>query len=143
MLVSDITRQLRGRLGSAKPPRSPLDLALAVESGLPIEAADALVEGGVLTSDELYNLVIPRRTLSHRRTRASALTVAESDRLVRIARAAALAEETLGSPEKAARWLRRSNGSLGHARPLDLLVTDQGARAVETTLERLAHGVFG
>lgn len=141
MIVSDVTRQIGGRTGAAYALNSPLDLARAIEAGLPVEAADALVERGVLSAAELHGLILPRRTLSHRRRHGS-LTAPESDRLIRVARAAALAEETLGSAEKAHAWLRRSNRSLDGAEPLSLLSTDQGARAVEVALERLAHGVF-
>ena len=142
MVVSDIVRQLGGARAVRRPIRSPLDLARAVEGGLPVETADALVEGGALDGAELYRLVVPRRTLSHRRSRGGRLTPTESDRAARVARAVAFAEETLGSPGKARAWLRRPNRGLGGAKPLDLLTTDQGARTVEAVLDRLAYGVY-
>ncbi len=137
MVAADVAR-----LFGARAIRSTLDLARAVERGLPVEAADALVAGGALSADELARLVIPRRTLAHRCARSERLTVAESDRLTRVARAVAAASETLGTPEKAHAWLRRANRELDGAVPLDLLATDPGARAVEAVLERLAHGVY-
>jgi putative toxin-antitoxin system antitoxin component (TIGR02293 family) len=66
----------------------------------------------------------------------------ESDRLLRVARVAALAEEILGSKAKAARWLRRANQALGGKTPLRALDTDLGASRVETVLHRVEHGVF-
>ncbi len=142
MVVSDIARQFGGPRAVQRSIRSPLDLARAVENGLPVETADALVEGGALDAAELYRLVVPRRTLSHRRAQGGRLTPAESDRVARVARTVALAQETLGNAGKARAWLRRSNRELGGAEPLDLLATDQGARTVEAVLDRLAYGVY-
>ena len=122
--------------------RSELDLVQAVRDGLPVAALDALVALGGLSSDEATQLVIPRRTLAHRRKRRQPLSVEESDRLARVARAIALAEETMQDPAKAHAWLRRANRALGGERPLDLLATEGGARLVEQTLGRIAHGVF-
>lgn len=142
MVVSDVTRQLGGPRAVRREVRSALELARAVEDGLPVETADALVQSGALDLEELYRLVVPRRTLSHRRVRGGRLTSAESDRVARVARAVALTEETFGSAQKAHAWLRRSNRETGGAEPLSLLGTDQGARTVEAILGRLAYGVY-
>ena len=122
--------------------RSDLELVQVVRDGLPVAALDALVALGGLTGAEAEKLVIPRRTLAHRRKRRQALSVEESDRLARVARAIALAEETMQDAAKAHAWLRRPNRALGNERPLDLLATEGGARLVEQTLGRIAHGVF-
>lgn len=66
----------------------------------------------------------------------------ESDRLARIARVNAVALEQFGSVEKASRWLRKPNRALGGRAPLDLLATGEGARIVEETVMRIAHGLF-
>ena len=52
-----------------------------------------------------------------------------------------VAEETFGSQEKAARWLRRPTVALDGEAPLDLLDTSEGSRAVETLLGRIDHGL--
>jgi putative toxin-antitoxin system antitoxin component (TIGR02293 family) len=122
--------------------RTELELVQVVRDGLPVEALDALVAQGGVTSAEAERLVLPRRTLAHRRARGQALSVDESDKLLRVARAVALAEETMQDAAKAHAWLRRPNRALGGERPLDLLATEGGARLVEQTLGRLAHGVF-
>jgi putative toxin-antitoxin system antitoxin component (TIGR02293 family) len=59
-----------------------------------------------------------------------------------VARIVALAEESLGSREKAARWLKRPNRALGNAIPLAHLDTDPGVRQVEDLLGRISHGVY-
>jgi hypothetical protein len=51
------------------------------------------------------------------------LTPEQSDRLVRVARVLAAAEETFGNREKAGTWLRRPTTALAGERPLELLDT--------------------
>ena len=70
------------------------------------------------------------------------LSPEESDRFARVLRLVALAEETFGDRDKARLWLRRPNRALEGRVPLDLLDTDGGARAVETILSRITHGVY-
>jgi putative toxin-antitoxin system antitoxin component (TIGR02293 family) len=70
------------------------------------------------------------------------LSPAESDRLARVVRIIARAEEALGDRGKAHRWLRKANRALAGKRPLDLLASDAGARMVERILGRIEHGVY-
>ncbi len=63
------------------------------------------------------------------------------DRGVCLARIAAQAVGVLGTDEKAATWLRRSNRALNGEVPLALLDTDLGARQIEDVLGRIEHGV--
>ena len=142
MTALDVSRWLGVGDALRRPVRTTLDLVRAVEDGFPTGLADAVVERGALDAAELYRLVVPRRTLSHRRSRGGTLSRDESDKLARVARVLALAEETLGDVAAAREWVRRENGGLGGARPVDLLATEQGARAVEAVLERLAWGVY-
>jgi len=84
--------------------------------------------------------VLPRRTLAHRET-IGTLTPDQSDRLLRVARVLALAEEVFGSQDKAHLWLRRPTTVLAGEAPLEWLDTEEGAREVETVLGRIAHGI--
>ena len=70
------------------------------------------------------------------------LSPEQSDRLARMVRVAERAEEALGNPEKAARWLRKPNRALKQKRPIELLESDVGARMVERALGRIEHGVY-
>ena len=83
------------------------------------------------------NLIIKPRTLSHRRANGRKLTVEESDRATRVARALALAEKTFANRDKAARWLHRNLNALGGRTPMDVIRTDAGARIVENQNRRL------
>lgn len=139
--TSDIVRALGGpRL---VPARSPGQLRALVREGLPFAALSAVVAGFGLGAGEAGTILrIPERTLARRR-KERRLSAEESDRLVRLARIAALAEEILGSREKAARWLSSGNRALGNRTPLSELDTDLGAEEVEAVLQRLAHGIVG
>ena len=79
----------------------PMDLVRLVRRGLPVGAAQFLLDSGRLTATELDQVVLPRKTLAHRR-KLGTLTPEQSDRLVRVARLLAAAEETFGNQDKAA-----------------------------------------
>jgi putative toxin-antitoxin system antitoxin component (TIGR02293 family) len=108
--------------------------------GLPVGAVQFVLDSGCLTPAELDRIVLPRKTLANRR-KLGTLRPEQSDRLVRVARVLAAAEDTFGSREKAGHWLRRPTTALAGKCPLDLLDTDEGAREVETLLGRIAHGI--
>jgi putative toxin-antitoxin system antitoxin component (TIGR02293 family) len=118
------------------------DLRARLRTGLPYESLSALSVGyGIEVQDLSAILAIPMRTLA-RRKKEKRLHADESDRLFRVGRIAALAEQTLGSKDKAKRWLQKANRALGGAAPLRLLDTELGARQVEDVLGRIAHGVY-
>ena len=113
-----------------------------VRAGLPYTALLALAGRLEIPAGALGEaLKIPARTLARRR-RAGRLSPEESDRLARIGRILAMAEEVLGDSARAARWLGKPNRALGGVVPLQHLDTDLGARDVETVLIRFEHGVF-
>jgi putative toxin-antitoxin system antitoxin component (TIGR02293 family) len=117
-----------------------IDLARLIRRGLPVGAVQFVLDSGRLTLAELDRIVLPRKTLTHRR-KLGTLTPEQSDRLVRVARVLASAEETFGGQEKAAVWLRRPSAALAGEYPLQMLDTDEGAREVETLLGRIGHGI--
>ena len=120
----------------------PLMRHFEIAGGLPWSVLQDLLDRGRISADEAETLIAPRRTLM-RRKRSGRFTAGESDRLARVLDILDLAGETFGEPAKAHRWLRTGNGAIGGHRPLDLCSTGEGARLVETVLDRLAHGVYG
>jgi len=122
--------------------RTELEWVESVKSGLPASAVDTVIEKLGFSPAEIEELVLPRRTLAHRRAKKQALTLDESVRLARVARVALEANDTFGDGANAHKWLRRPNRALNGAIPIALLDTDDGARLVETILGRLAHGLF-
>jgi putative toxin-antitoxin system antitoxin component (TIGR02293 family) len=119
-----------------------LQIARQVREGYPLSVVDDVLDSGMLEPRIMYEFVVPRRTLAHRKQKAQLLTPEQSDRLARILRIYARAEEALGELPKATRWLHKENRALQGQRPVDLLGSDAGARAVEKVLGRLEHGVF-
>lgn len=97
---------------------------------------------GRFTSEEIDELIIPKRTLARRKARREALTVEETDKAFRLARISSEADRVFGDPAKSARWLRKPNAALGGNRPLDLLKSETGARAVDELLGQIDHGLF-
>jgi putative toxin-antitoxin system antitoxin component (TIGR02293 family) len=87
-------------------------------------------------------VVIPSRTLQHRRSRREKLTVEESDRVLRVIRVLSLTESIYGSRERALNWLRKPHARLDGRTPLSLLKTDTGSRIVEELLIQIDEGMF-
>ena len=96
-----------------------------VERCLPVSALTALKTHG-LTEAEIYELVLPRRTYSHRKTKGQRLSREESDRAVRLARITSLAEHVFADETKAARWLRKPKRRFDSRTPLEMLLTEAG-----------------
>lgn len=113
-----------------------------VRAGLPYAVLESLAGRFDIPQDHLLRVLhIPPRTLA-RRKKEGRLHATESDRLLRMARIAAFAEDVLGDAAKAGRWLQKPNRALGGVIPLDQLDTDLGAHHVSQILGRVAHGVY-
>lgn len=120
--------------------RTDQDVLKLVEARLPSAVIDGLRHAG-LSDEEVYTLVLPRRTLTHRRARREALSRDESDRVVRVARVLALCDEVFGESERGWRWLRAAKRQFHGRAPIHLLVTEAGARLVEEWLYRIDEGL--
>jgi putative toxin-antitoxin system antitoxin component (TIGR02293 family) len=136
---SGLLRRIQDMLG-VQPLNSDQDLVSLVERRLSARVIDALRKFGIADT-EVYTLIVPRRTLTHRRTRREALSRDESDRVVRVARVVALCHEVFGDGRRAWRWLRDTKRQFQGRTPLDLLATEAGARVVEELLYRIDEGM--
>src|SRR6516165_9595212 len=116
-------------------------LLQVVEQQLPTSAIKRLLALG-LTRQEIDTLVIPLRTLQHRRSKREKLTIEESDRVLRVVRVLSQTEMVYGSRDRALYWLRRPVARLKDRAPLGLLRTDTGARMVEEILVQIDEGMF-
>jgi putative toxin-antitoxin system antitoxin component (TIGR02293 family) len=123
---------LPGRLTSEE------DLIREVPLRMPPTVLDRLAEEG-LTAKELA-LVLPPRTLYHRRAQQQPLSPDESDRALRVARLLALAETVFGNRDKALRWLRKPLKRLDHRAPMEILSTELGGRIIEEYLIQIDEG---
>ena len=116
------------------------DMREAIRDGFPPAVVERLIQASGLTLRELASaLDLSPRSLQRRRT-AGRLARHESDRLYRLARIVALADEFLGNHERAIRWLKRPNRALGGIAPVAAIDTELGARQVESVLGRIAYG---
>lgn len=131
---------LGGKLGVTRI-RSDRDLVSLIEKRLPTAAIDSLVRSG-LTDAEVYQLIVPRRTLSHRIAKHQPLSKEESDKAVRVARITSMAESVFGEPERAWRWMRKAQPRFAGKTPVAMLATDAGARLVEELIVQIDHGIF-
>jgi putative toxin-antitoxin system antitoxin component (TIGR02293 family) len=121
--------------------RTVADLRDAVESGLPTEALEHTVRhlaGDGPEAAELRYAIVPKTTLLRRRKR---LSVAESERLERLARLTALAEEVWEDAALAREFLTGAQPQLGGERPVDLARSDLGARQVEQLLYAIEYAL--
>jgi putative toxin-antitoxin system antitoxin component (TIGR02293 family) len=110
--------------------------------GLPFSALEKTMEAFRLTREEITQiLAIPQRTLI-RRKQQKRLTADESDRLFRLTRVMAHAEQVFEDRAKAAEWFHRPNRALKGEVPLYLMDTDIGTTQVDDVLGRIEHGVF-
>ncbi len=116
------------------------DVAVAAPRVRP-EALAALTRHGY-SDDEIATLVVPKRTLARRIASGEPLTVAETDKALRLERIAVQAERVFGDPEKARRWLRKTKRELGGGTPLVCLASETGARKVEEMLNQIDYGLF-
>ena len=122
-------------------PATETEILRIVEGQLPPAVIKRLVTLG-LERGEIDAVIIPQRTLQHRRSRREKLTVEESDRVLRVIRVLSLAESVYGSRERALGWLRKPHPRLDGRVPLSLLKTDTGSRIVEELLVQIDEGMF-
>ena len=138
--MSVLQQQIAEWLG-VPPIRTEGQVLQIVEQQLPTSSIKRLLALG-LTRQEIDALVIPLRTLQHRRSKREKLTVEESDRVLRVVRILSQAEIVYGSRQRAFDWLRRPVARLRNRAPLDLMRTDTGARIVEELLVQIDEGMF-
>jgi putative toxin-antitoxin system antitoxin component (TIGR02293 family) len=136
----EVLHSMRKKLGIRSPLKSDADLLALVEERLPVAAISALMEHGILEK-EIYSVIVPRRTLQHRRARNEDLSREESDRAVRLARLAALTENFFGDSKAGMLWLRSPKKRFHGRTPVDIMATEAGSRLVEEALYQIDEGM--
>jgi putative toxin-antitoxin system antitoxin component (TIGR02293 family) len=84
---------------------------------------------------------ISASTFFRRNKGSRRFTSAESDHIMRFSRLWALALQVFENPVGAREWLKSPEISLHGRVPLDVSVTEAGAREVETLLKRIDYGI--
>ena len=138
-VLAQVYQKLGGRAALGEEVESEADLARVVAGRIPLRALVHFTRSG-FSEQEVAEYVIPPRTRRHRKVRREPLTVDESDRLVRLARIQAQAEDVFADAEKANRWLREPLGILDRRSPLEVARTDSGARLIEQILAKIDWG---
>jgi putative toxin-antitoxin system antitoxin component (TIGR02293 family) len=113
-----------------------------VEAGVPLGTVAKFVSASGMQLKNIYEIVIPARTLKHRKARKEPLTSDESDKLVRLIRVYDQAVQVLGAKEKALYWLSEPKKRFEDRTPIQMLRTDLGGRMVEEMLGQIHHGMF-
>jgi putative toxin-antitoxin system antitoxin component (TIGR02293 family) len=145
--MSTITEELPAtpekRLLTAIFGKQPTELQMVViaERGLPLTSVDVLRDEG-LTFGEVHGLVVPARTLKHRKEKKQPLSIEETDRTLRVVKVISLADQVFGNREKALRWLRRQNQRLEGRTPLEMLRSEVGGDLVRQMLYQIDEGIY-
>ncbi|HEX4030205.1 MAG TPA: antitoxin Xre-like helix-turn-helix domain-containing protein [Terracidiphilus sp.] len=113
-----------------------------IERGLPLSTLDEFSAYSGIAIKDLLEVVIPARTLKHRRQRNEPLNPDESDRLARLAKMYELAVKVYGNADDGRGWLMHPKDRFQGRPPLAMLKTEAGERAVEEFLYQIDEGVF-
>jgi len=128
------------RLGYAAPSRLE-QVRKVVQEGLPVEAVRELQAElkrfGVRRPSEYVDAIVSRATLQRR----DRLKPSEGEQLVRVASVLALAEDVWGVEEDAGEFLISPHPMLGGGVPIDLALSEIGARQVEHILLAMDLGL--
>src|SRR5712692_11933631 len=113
-----VVEELGGEPVLGRSLRTEDDLQEAIREGFPQTVIEEVMHSaGITLKDLARSLDLSARSLQRRR-RAGRLARYESDRLYRLARIIALADEFLGDHERAMRWLKHPNRALGGLAPV-------------------------
>jgi putative toxin-antitoxin system antitoxin component (TIGR02293 family) len=127
-------------LGLKSTVRSVADIADAVESGLPKQSLERVVERAGIEGParvKLMQRVVPAATFKRRQR----LKLVESEKTERLARVIALAELLWDDEAEARRFLATPHPELGRRKPIEAGLTELGARQVEDLVMRALYGL--
>jgi putative toxin-antitoxin system antitoxin component (TIGR02293 family) len=113
-----------------------------VEKGLPLSSLEKFSKHSGIAVKDLLEVVIPPRTLKHRRAKGEPLSMDESDRLAGVARIYHLAARVYGDAAEGRDWLLRPKRRFAGRTALSMLKTRTGEEAVQEALIQLAEGMF-
>lgn len=113
-----------------------------VERGVPISTLEEFSAYSGFALKDLLEVVIPARTLKHRRQRQESLNLDESDRLARVARIYELAVKVYGDREDGRKWLTGKKQRFDGKTALEMLRTEAGEHAVQEFLIQIDEGMF-
>jgi putative toxin-antitoxin system antitoxin component (TIGR02293 family) len=113
-----------------------------VAQGLPLATLEQFSAYSDIPMQNLLEVVIPARTLKHRRQRNEPLSIDESDRLARVAKIYELAVKVYGDRGDGRDWLTSSMRRFDGKTALSMLRTEAGEHAVQEFLVQIDEGIF-
>ena len=113
-----------------------------IERGVPITLLEDFSAYSGIALKDLLEVVIPARTLKHRRQKKQPFSVIEADRLARVARMYELAVKVYGDREDGRNWLCGRKRRFDGRTALAMLDTQIGEHAVAEALIQLDEGMF-
>lgn len=113
----------------------------AILKGVEASLVKRAIEEKLLRLDEVHRL-IPASTFARKVREGRQLSREEADQVARLLRIKGYAREVFEDAEVAETWLSEANPALANRVPADLLLTDEGTRAVETVLRRIDYGDY-
>ncbi len=121
-----------------------IDVVEVIREGLPAATGRRVIEYYRLSDNQAESVLgFSLKTLKRRATSPKRrLSSLQSDRIYRLARIGAHAEEVFGESNKARDWMRSPNRVLKGTTPMDLLDTDAGAEQVDELLTSIEYGIF-
>jgi putative toxin-antitoxin system antitoxin component (TIGR02293 family) len=113
-----------------------------IERGLPLSTLEEFSAYSGIAVKDLLEVVIPARTLKHRRQRQEPLSLDESDRLARVAKMYELAVKVYDDREDGRKWLCGRKRRFDDRTALEMLRTEAGEKAVKDFLIQIDEGMF-
>ena len=135
----DIIRLLGGAKAVGRAVRNLADLDQAIQAGLPRAALEHLMSAVAPEGQRarLRNRVVPRASFQ----RNKILSAAHSATTERLARVTALVRGVWKDDDQAQRFLWTEHPELRGRKPIEVALTELGAREVEEVLQRGLHGL--
>ena len=113
-----------------------------IERGLPLSTLEEFSAYSGIAVKDLLEVVIPARTLKHRRQKQEPFSVIEADRLGRVARMYELAVKVYGDREDGRKWLCGRKHRFDDRTALEMLRSEAGEKAVKDVLIQIDEGMF-
>jgi putative toxin-antitoxin system antitoxin component (TIGR02293 family) len=113
-----------------------------IERGLPLSTLEEFSAYSGIAVKDLLEVVIPARTLKHRRQKQEPFSVIEADRLGRVARMYELAVKVYGDREDGRKWLCGRKHRFDDRTALEMLRSEAGEKAVKDFLIQIDEGMF-
>lgn len=141
-----LERTLKRLMGNrATKIRSAFEIHEMIERGLPSQDVIHFVESVNLFHDKKVVVKVigmSERTLYRRVKKPEPLTAEQSSRTWRFAEILTKAEDVLGDPDEAQRWMNTPAMGLEGHKPIDLITTQVGYELVDDFLTRMDYGVY-